>query len=99
MQLIPINDVGKVGIIRDTPPYQLPPNVWSDGNNIRFLDNGVKKCAGYEEVFATLPFGAYYIFPFLLVHTIYFHSLITVEHIIGLHLESTTLQYGRAVHG
>ena len=65
MQLIPINDVGKVGIIRDTPPYQLPPNVWSDGNNIRFLDNGVKKCAGYEEVFATLPFGAYYIFPFL----------------------------------
>jgi len=65
MQLIPINDLGKVGIIRDTPPYQLPPNVWSDGNNVRFLDNGVKKCAGYEEVFATLPFGAYYIFPFL----------------------------------
>ena len=65
MQLIPINDLGKVGIIRDTPPYQLPDNVWSDGNNVRFLDNGVKKCAGYEEVFATLPFGAYYIFPFL----------------------------------
>ena len=65
MQLIPINDVGQVGIIRDTPPYQLPPNVWSDGNNVRFLDNGVKKCAGYEEVFATLPFGAYYIYPFL----------------------------------
>ena len=65
MQLIPINDVGQVGIIRDTPPYQLPPNVWSNGNNVRFLDNGVKKCAGYEEVFATLPFGAYYIYPFL----------------------------------
>ena len=65
MQLVPINDLGKVGIIRDTPPYQLPPNVWSDGNNVRFLDNGVKKCAGYEEVFATLPFGPYYIFPFL----------------------------------
>jgi len=65
MQLIPINDVGQVGIIRDTPPYQLPPNVWSDGNNVRFLDNGVKKCAGYEEVFATLPFGAYYVSPFL----------------------------------
>ena len=65
MQLIPINDLGRVGIIRDTPPYQLPPNVWSNGNNVRFLDNGVKKCAGYEEVFATLPFGPYYIFPFL----------------------------------
>ena len=65
MQLIPINDVGQVGIIRDTPPYQLPPNVWSDGNNVMFLDNGVKKCSGDEEVFATLPFAAYNIFPFL----------------------------------
>ena len=65
MQLIPINDVGQVGIVKDTPPYQLPPNVWSGGNNVRFLDNGVKKCAGYEEIFATLPFGAYYIHPFL----------------------------------
>lgn len=65
MPLVPINDVGTVGIIRDTPPYQLPPNVWSNGNNVRFLDNGVKKCSGYEEVFATLPFAAYYIIPFL----------------------------------
>jgi len=65
MQLIPINDVGQVGIVKDTPPYQLPPNVWSGGNNVRFLDNGVKKCAGYEEIFATLPFGAYYVHPFL----------------------------------
>ena len=65
MALVPINDVGQVGIIRDTPPYQLPPNVWSNGNNVRFLDNGVKKCSGYEEVFATLPFAAYYIIPFL----------------------------------
>ena len=65
MPLVPINDLGQVGIIRDIPPYSLPPNVWSNGNNVRFLDNGVKKCAGYEEVFATLPFAAYYIFPFL----------------------------------
>ena len=65
MPLVPINDVGQVGIVRDIPPYQLPPNVWSNGNNVRFLDNGVKKCAGYEEVFATLPFAAYYVIPFL----------------------------------
>ena len=65
MQLIPISDLGQVGIIRGPPPYQLPPNVWSDGNNVRFLDNGVKKCSGYEEVFATLPFAPYYITPFL----------------------------------
>ena len=65
MSLVPINDVGQVGIIRDIPAYSLPPNVWSNGNNVRFLDNGVKKCAGYEEVFATLPFAAYQTIPFL----------------------------------
>jgi hypothetical protein len=65
MSLVPINNVGQIGIIRDIPPYGLPPNAWSDGNNIRFLDNGVKKCSGYEEIFATLPFAPYYVSPLL----------------------------------
>jgi len=63
MPLVPINDVGKVGIIEDIPPYNIPPNAWSGGNNVRFLDNGVKKCSGYEEVFATCPFAPYHIVP------------------------------------
>ena len=50
MSLVPIDNVGQVGLIMDVPPYNLPPNAWSDGNNIRFLDDGVKKCAGYQEV-------------------------------------------------
>ena len=65
MPLVPITDVGKVGIIEDIPPYNLPPNAWSGGNNVRFLDNGVKKVAGYEEVMATCPFAPYYMHPYL----------------------------------
>ena len=65
MPLVPITDVGRVGIIEDIPPYNLPPNAWSGGNNIRFLDNGVKKVAGYEEVMATCPFAPYYLHPYL----------------------------------
>ena len=65
MPLVPITDVGKIGIIEDIPPYNLPPNAWSGGNNIRFLDNGVKKIAGYEEVMATCPFAPYYLHPYL----------------------------------
>jgi len=65
MPLVPITDVGKVGIIEDIPPYNLPPNAWSGGNNVRFLDNGVKKVAGYSEVMATCPFAPYYIQPYL----------------------------------
>lgn len=65
MPLVPITDVGKVGIIEDIPPYNLPPNAWSGGNNVRFLDNGVKKVAGYSEVMATCPFAPYYVQPYL----------------------------------
>jgi len=65
MALIPIENVGQIGIIKDTPPYNLPPNAWSDGNNVRLLDNGVKKIAGYQEVMATCPFAPYYIHPYL----------------------------------
>ncbi len=65
MALVPITNVGQVGIIQDIPPYNLPPNAWSGGNNVRFLDNGVKKIAGYEAVMATVPFAPYYLQPFL----------------------------------
>jgi len=64
MPLVPINDLGSVGIIKDIPPYSIPENAWSGGNNIRFLNNGVKKIRGYTEVMATCPFAPYYIFPY-----------------------------------
>jgi hypothetical protein len=35
MALIPVDNVGQVGIVKDINPWQLPPNVWSDGNNVR----------------------------------------------------------------
>jgi hypothetical protein len=72
MALVPIENLGQIGIIKDTPPYNLPPNAWSDGNNIRLLDNGVKKVAGYQEVFATCPFAPYYIHPYLTVAGTYY---------------------------
>ena len=36
MALIPIDNVGETGIVKDIYPWQLPPNVWSDGNNGRW---------------------------------------------------------------
>ena len=72
MPLVPIENLGQIGIIQDTPPYNLPPNAWSDGNNVRLLDNGVKKVAGYQEVMATCPFAPYYIHPYLTVEGTYY---------------------------
>jgi len=72
MPLIPIENLGQVGIIRDVPPWALPPNAWSDGNNVRFFDNGVAKCDGYREVMATCPFAPYYIIPYLANNQTYY---------------------------
>tara|TARA_R110002020_G_scaffold4282_1_gene19051 strand:- start:432 stop:2267 length:1836 start_codon:yes stop_codon:yes gene_type:complete len=72
MPLIPFDNVGSVGIIKDIPPYNLPQGAWSDGNNVRFLDNGVKKIAGYKEVMATCPFAPYYIHPYLTAAGLYY---------------------------
>jgi hypothetical protein len=72
MPLVPIENLGQIGIIKDTPPYNLPPNAWSDGNNVRLLDNGVKKVAGYQEVMATCPFAPYYIHPYLTADGTYY---------------------------
>ena len=51
MPLISINEVGSVGIVRDLPPESLPPEVWTDGRNVRFLDGKAVKFKGQIEVF------------------------------------------------
>jgi hypothetical protein len=64
MSLVPIEQVGQVGIIQDVPPYELPPNAWSAGNNVRVLDSGIKKIRGYTEALKTITFPPYYITPY-----------------------------------
>lgn len=43
MSIIPVRDLGTVGIIRDRDPTVLPPNAFSDGMNVRFGDNKVER--------------------------------------------------------
>ena len=61
MALIPIDQVGQIGIVKETSPWQLPPNVWSDGNNIKTDEGSIKKTPGYAEVMATCPVSPYHI--------------------------------------
>ena len=61
--LVNIDNAGQYGIVTDIPPYQLPPNAWSGGNNVRVRNSGIKKCAGFEEVFASCPIPPHHIFP------------------------------------
>jgi hypothetical protein len=42
MAIISVASPGKFGIIQDRPPAELPPEAWSDGQNVQFL-NGVTR--------------------------------------------------------
>ena len=54
MPRITIRDVGKYGIIDDLPPHELPPEAWSAGDGIRFMDTFVEASFGeIEEVYGT----------------------------------------------
>jgi len=55
MVRVPINNVGAIGVIRDTdqPEHALPPNAFSSATNIRFQDNKAIKFTGHSAVFGT----------------------------------------------
>ncbi len=61
MALIPVDNLGQVGIVKDIAPFQLPPNAWSDGNNIRVEHGAIIKSPGYSSVIETCPVAPYYI--------------------------------------
>ena len=54
MQLVPVENIGMLGVNTDVPSWQLPPNVWSDSNNVRFDDLSVRKSQGLAKVFDQL---------------------------------------------
>ena len=61
MALIPIDQVGQIGIVKDINAWQLPNNVWTDGNNIRAEHGAIQKTPGYKEVMASCPVAPYYV--------------------------------------
>lgn len=50
---IDLNDLGTLGVIVDTPGYQLPPEAWTYGHNIRFVDGIPRGIGGKLSVFGT----------------------------------------------
>lgn len=55
MSRIPVNLVGKIGIVRSTDiaVHMLPLEAWSDGQNVRFQNNKVVKFPGHSQVLGT----------------------------------------------
>lgn len=53
MPVIDINDVGRIGSVRDTPSYMLPPEAWSVALNMRVRDGGLEKLFGWTSIFGS----------------------------------------------
>ena len=62
MTMVPIRNVGKVGVVYDTPAQELPAHVWTDARGVRFYDNSVWKAYGQEAVLGTPTVDPYYIY-------------------------------------
>lgn len=48
-----INDLASVGVVRDTPAYLLPPEAFTLGLNMRFVEDSVEALKGWKQVFDT----------------------------------------------
>lgn len=60
MPEIDINDLGKMGVIRDTPAYQLPPEAVERADNMVVKNGGLERMRGDEQVFGTPPVPPHY---------------------------------------
>ena len=49
-EVLPITDLASLGVIQDTPSFSLPPNAFSDVQNVRFRDGAVRKMTGEVEI-------------------------------------------------
>ena len=63
MPFVKIHNVGALGIIRDVPPHELPPEAWTDGQNVRMLDNKVVKSKGHASAIGTPIVAPYWLLP------------------------------------
>lgn len=63
MNKIPFKAVGAAGVVKDIASTELPPNAWSDAQNIRFLDGSAMQFLGHGEVYLSPSAAPQYLMP------------------------------------
>lgn len=53
MPVVQLFNLGMAGVNKDIPGHLLPPEVWTDGNNMEPFDTYIKRSLGYQQVFGT----------------------------------------------
>lgn len=57
---IDINDVGSIGVIKDRPIHQVPPEAWNLADNMRHADGSMSKIYGETQVFGAPGVAPYF---------------------------------------
>lgn len=68
--IIPINNLGEIGLVSDRQPHTLPPNAFSDAKNVRFYDGEARRVLGNQQVVTTSS-QAMWAFPYQYVDSAY----------------------------
>lgn len=66
MSIVRFGPSGAVGLNADLSAHELPPNAWTDCNNVRFADGYASVCLGYKEVYPGSPIVPYHLTPTLI---------------------------------
>ncbi len=53
MPRVSLHNVGMAGVVSDRPAHTLPPEMWSDARNMRFLNRQAVRMAGHTQVLGT----------------------------------------------
>ncbi len=61
-----IDQLGEHGIIKDVSPFNLPPNAFSGGNNVRAYENAIAKVGGNLDAFGDTEIGGVSVDPYWL---------------------------------
>lgn len=56
MTIVPFRNLAQLGILADPNPYELPPNAWSSGLNVRFAAGRAMRAPTWKLVQDALPF-------------------------------------------
>ncbi len=62
--IIPVENIGSIGIVSDVSPEKLPKEAWSAGQNVRFRENTVRKAKGWSEPVGTPTVVPYWLLPY-----------------------------------
>jgi hypothetical protein len=54
MATLPLRDLGGVGVVSDTNPYDLPSNAFSDGNNVIFDENRISRAPVFKQLYSAI---------------------------------------------